>query len=40
VQLVELIHRRRMVRHFSSQPVDRQTVERIVDLARRAPSAG
>jgi nitroreductase len=29
-----------MVRHFSSQPVDRQTVERIVDLARRAPSAG
>jgi nitroreductase len=40
VEFAELVRRRRMVRHFSSEPVDRESVERIVALARRAPSAG
>ncbi len=36
----EVIHKRRMVRHFTSEPVDAEMVARICDLARRAPSAG
>lgn len=35
-----LVRRRRMVRNFSSQPIDREIVEELCDLARRAPSAG
>jgi nitroreductase len=35
-----IIQRRRMVRSFRSDPVSTETVERIVDVARRAPSAG
>lgn len=29
-----------MVRHFKPDPIPREAVERILDLARRAPSAG
>lgn len=36
----ELLPRRRMVRHFASEPVPRESVERIVATVRRAPSAG
>ncbi|HEU0027287.1 MAG TPA: nitroreductase family protein [Ktedonobacterales bacterium] len=36
----EVIYKRRMVRHFTSEPVDAETVARVCDLARRAPSAG
>ena len=35
-----LIHIRRMVRHFTSKPVPQETIQRILDLARRNPSAG
>jgi nitroreductase len=35
-----LIRRRRMVRHYSDQPVDPDAVDRILDVARRGPSAG
>ncbi len=35
-----LTRRRRMTRAFTAQPVDSDTVTRIVDLARLAPSAG
>ena len=36
----EVVRRRRMVRHFRPEPVDEQKLERILDMARRAPSAG
>lgn len=32
--------KRRMVRHFSEEPVPAETVERILSLAQHAPSAG
>ena len=38
--LPSLIHKRRMVRHFNSEPIPQETVQRILDLARRNPSAG
>jgi len=40
VQFRELLPRRRMVRHYRSEPVPRDVVERIVSTVRRAPSAG
>jgi nitroreductase len=36
----EVIRKRRMVRHFTSEPVDVEAIARICDVARRAPSAG
>ncbi len=36
----EVVRRRRMVRNYTDDPVDPETVARIVDIARRAPSAG
>ncbi|HEX2027522.1 MAG TPA: nitroreductase family protein [Nitriliruptorales bacterium] len=36
----EVVRRRRMVRSYRDRPVDRAVVERVVALARRAPSAG
>ena len=36
----ELLKKRRMVRHYSGEPVPRETLERIVATVRRAPSAG
>ena len=36
----ELLRRRRMVRHYTGEPIDRETLERIVSTVRRAPSAG
>lgn len=36
----DVLGKRRMVRRFSAEPVDRAIVERIVDAGRRAPSAG
>lgn len=40
MELDEAIRRRRMCRDFSDQPVDRDVVDRLLDRARRAPSAG
>ena len=40
MDLSQLISKRRMVRNYRSEPVARETVERILDKARRAPSAG
>jgi nitroreductase len=36
----ELLKQRRMVRHYSGEPVPRDVLERIVATVRRAPSAG
>jgi FMN reductase [NAD(P)H] len=38
--LYELLKKRRMVRHYTSEPVQREALERIVATVRRAPSAG
>jgi FMN reductase [NAD(P)H] len=40
MDFLEVVHRRRMVRHFSDEPVDRSTLERIAATAQRTPSAG
>ena len=36
----EVVRRRRMVRHFAPDPVERSVLERIAAAAQRAPSAG
>ena len=36
----ELLKRRRMVRNYLPDPIDHETIERIVGTVRRAPSAG
>ena len=36
----DLLKKRRMVRHYSGEPVPRETLERIAATVRRAPSAG
>lgn len=40
MELTEAIRRRRMVRSFDGRPVPPELVDRLLDLARRAPSAG
>jgi nitroreductase len=40
VELIEILERRRMVRHYTGEPVPRETLERIAQTVRRAPSGG
>ena len=40
MEFQEAVRRRRMVRHFTSDGVPRETVDSILDLAQHAPSAG
>jgi nitroreductase len=40
MELSEVVRRRRMVRNYSSEPVDRAVVDRVLAHALRAPSAG
>jgi nitroreductase len=40
VELAEVLRRRRMVRNFTDEGVDDASLQRILDAARRAPSAG
>ena len=40
MDFTDLIHKRRMVRNFTSEPVPPNAIERILDAARRGPSAG
>ena len=35
-----MVRHRRMVRRFDQRPIPRDTIDRIVDVGRRAPSAG
>jgi nitroreductase len=40
MEFAEVVRTRRMVRHFTPEPVPIETVERMVRAAQRAPSAG
>jgi nitroreductase len=40
MELGDVLRRRRMCRNFEDRPVPRETVDRLLDRARRAPSAG
>lgn len=40
MEFKDTVLKRRMVRNFADKPVDPQTIQRIVDLSRHAPSAG
>ncbi len=40
MEFEDVVKKRRMVRHFTSEPVAPEVVERLVQLARHAPSAG
>lgn len=40
MQFEEVVKRRRIVRNYTDEPVDPATLDRILETARRAPSAG
>lgn len=40
MELDQVVRKRRMVRHFTDEPVDPAAITRILDVARHAPSAG
>ena len=40
MEFSEVVRRRRMVRNYTDEPVAREVVERMLDTARRGPSAG
>jgi len=40
MHLTDVVRKRRMVRRFTAEPIDPDAIDRIMDLARRAPSAG
>jgi nitroreductase len=40
MELAELLRTRRMVRAFEARPVEPEVLDRVLDAARRAPSAG
>jgi nitroreductase len=40
MEFKDTVLRRRMVRNFADKPIDPETIERIVQLTRHAPSAG
>lgn len=40
MELTEIVHKRRMIRRFDRRPVPPDVLDRILDLARRSPTAG
>ncbi len=40
MDFVDIVRQRRMVRSFTNEPVAPESIERIMDIARRGPSAG
>ena len=40
MDFIDVVRKRRMVRNFTEAPVSPEAIDRILDLARRGPSAG
>jgi nitroreductase len=40
MEFQKVVRKRRMVRHFTTEPVSRETLDGILELAQHAPSAG
>lgn len=40
MEFQDVVRKRRMVRHFTADQVPPETIDRMIDLAQRAPSAG
>ena len=40
MEFQDVVRKRRMVRNYRSEPVDRAAIERVVEAGRRGPSAG
>jgi nitroreductase len=40
MEFADLVRKRRIVRHFKTDPIDMTAIGRVLDLARRVPSAG
>ncbi|HYI14588.1 MAG TPA: nitroreductase family protein [Thermomicrobiales bacterium] len=40
MEFADVVHKRRMVRHFKPDPIDPEVVDSMLRLAQRAPSAG
>ncbi len=40
MEFTEVVRKRRMVRHFTSEPVAPEVIDRMLELTRHAPSAG
>ena len=40
MEFINVVRKRRMVRHFTTEPVAAEVLDRMLDLARRGPSAG
>ncbi len=40
MDFTEIVLKRRMVRHFTSEAISPEVIERLLELARHAPSAG
>jgi nitroreductase len=40
MELATVVRRRKMIRNYLDEPVDQEALERIIDTARTAPSAG
>ncbi|TVR72078.1 MAG: nitroreductase family protein [Sphaerobacteraceae bacterium] len=40
MEFADVVRKRRMVRHFKPDPIPEDSLDRIIDAARRAPSAG
>src|SRR5437660_5048657 len=40
MEFTEVVHKQRIVRHFTAEPVAPEVIERMLTLTRHAPSAG
>lgn len=40
MEFEQVVHKRRMTRNFTGEPVPQEKLDRMLDLARRGPSAG
>jgi FMN reductase [NAD(P)H] len=40
MEFQDVLHKRRMIRNFTDEPVSQETIERIIEAGQHAPSAG